>query len=112
MKFYHTLYWSETLTPRKEVILEHLRQGKWQMNKYLIVLAKDGCNHLEFYSTVMLLQQVFSSEDIFVVGIADGYDGALELIERITREVYDETQSTDIRGYLLSKQREYETGNV
>ena len=112
MKYYHALYLSEKLVSKKDTIIEKIEQDKWQIDKYLIVLTKDGRNHLEFYSAVMLLQKVFSKEDLFVVGIADGYGGALELVQQITQEVYDETQGTDIRGYLLNKQKEYETEHV
>ena len=53
-----------------------------------------------------------SKEDLFVVGIASGYDEALKLVKQITEEVYEETGRTDIRNYLLNKQQEYEKGNV
>ena len=47
-----------------------------------------------------------------MVGISSGYAKALELVEKITQEVYDETGGTNIRNYVLHKQREYEEGNV
>jgi len=41
-----------------------------------------------------------------VVGLADGYDSALELIRQITEEVFAATQSVDIRHYILQKHNE------
>ena len=41
-----------------------------------------------------------------MVGLADGYDSALELIRQITEEVFAATQSVDIRHYILQKHNE------
>ena len=45
-------------------------------------------------------------KDLFVVGFAKGYDTAIELVEEITRTVYNETRGADIRSYILEKERE------
>lgn len=112
MKYYHALYMSEELVPKKEDIIEKFQSDKWQIEKYLIVLAKNEKNHLEFFNSVLLIQKSIVKEDLFVIGIANGELGAMELIEKITQEVYDKTGGTDIRKYILQKQKEYEEGNV
>ena len=86
--------------------------NKWQYEKYLIVLTENENNHLEFFNSVLLLQEIISKDNLFVVGIAEGYEGALEIVQMITEEVYENTQNVDIRGYLLAKEREYEESNV
>lgn len=112
MKYYHALYMSEELIQKKAEIIEKLEKDKWQMEKYLVVLAKNERNHLEYFHSVLLLQKSISKDDLFVIGIANGELGAMELIEKITQEVYDETKGTDIRSFILQKQKEYEEGNV
>ena len=112
MKYYHALYMSEELIRKKAKIIEKLEKDKWQMEKYLVVLAKNERNHLEYFHSVLLLQKSISKDDLFVIGIANGELGAMELIEKITQEVYDETKGTDIRSFILQKQKEYEEGNV
>lgn len=112
MKYYHALYLSDELALRKTEILHKIERGEWQLNKYLIVLTKNEQNHLEFFDSVLLIQKTFSKDDLFVVGIADGRSGALDLVRQITEEVYAETKGTDIRNYLLKKQQEYEESNV
>lgn len=112
MKYYHALYMSEELISKKAEILDKFENDKWQIEKYLIVLAKNEKNHLEYFNSVLLLQKSISKDDLFVIGIANGELGALELIEKITQEVYDETKGTDIRNYILQKQKEFEEGNV
>ena len=112
MKCYYNLYVSEALDSQKERILRKIKEHKWQFEKYLIALAKRERNHLEIYNSVLLIQKTISQEDIFLVGLADSYENALELVEKITQEVYDKTKGTDIRNYILSSQEEFEKGNV
>ena len=112
MKYYYALYMDDKLLPKKKQILRKLEKREWQFEKYLIVLTQNERNHLEFYNSVLLTQKGMEQENLFVVGIASGYEEALELVSKITQEVYDETKETDIRNYILKKQQEYEEGNV
>lgn len=107
MKYYHELYLSENLVSKKAEILYKLEHDKSQFEKYVIAITKNEKNHLEFYNSVLLLQGAVSKEDVFIVGIADGVYGALELVEKITQEVLKRTGNVDIRNYLLKKQQEY-----
>lgn len=101
MQYYRKLYVSDTLQKKKEKILDKLEQGKPQFQVYLIVLAANRQNHLEFFDAMMLHQHAFrESEELFLVGIADGYGGAVELVEEIVTEVLNETGGMDIRGYI------------
>ena len=112
MKYYYALYWDEKLIPKKEEVLKKLKNSELQFEKYLIVLSKSENNHLELFNTVLLIQKAIPTEELFVVGITNGYQEALEIVEKITQEVYDETKGTDIKKYILQKQQEYEKGNV
>lgn len=112
MKCYYALYMDEKIRPQKEEILQKISDGKWQFEKYMITLAKNEKNHLEIYNSVLQIQKVIPKDELFLVGIAGGYAEALELVEKITQEVYDKTKGTDIRNYILRKQQEYEEGNV
>ena len=53
-----------------------------------------------------LLQPDFPKKDFFVVGIGKGFEETLELVEEITKEVYNKTKGADIRGYILKKEQE------
>ena len=108
MRYYHNLYLTENLQKQKEEIIEKLENKKLQLNKYIIVLTENPANHLEFFDSVMLKRNMVPQKDLFVVGITDGYHDALELVEKITQEVYDNTNGINIRQYLLEKQREFE----
>lgn len=108
MKFYCNLYVSEELKGREREIIYKLRHDQVQLNKYIIVFAQSMKNHLEFYDSVLLLQKCWGKENLFVVGIADGYESALNLVARIVSEVYEATGDVQIRTYLSEQQRDFE----
>ncbi len=112
MKYYYALYVDESIKDSKEEIVSNVEKDKWQLEKYLIALTRNESNHLEIFNSVLLLQKAIPKDDLLVVGITNGYAEALEVVEKITQEVYDETSGVDIRNYILRKQREYEEGNV
>ena len=40
------------------------------------------------------------------MGIAKDHEDALELVEKIVEEVYNETKGTDVRSYILDREQE------
>lgn len=106
MRYYKHLYLMDDLEKKKEKIIRKLEEKKFQMNIHIITLAQNEENHLEIYDSRLLLQPGFPHEDFFVVGIVKGYEDALELVEEITQEVYNETKGADIRSYILEKEQE------
>ena len=105
MKYYHDLYLSDSLISKKEDIIEKLEKNQWQLSKFLIVLSQSENNHLEFFDSVLLTQNLMPKEELFVIGFADSYIGAVDLVQKITEEVYEKTEGTNIRNYLLKKER-------
>lgn len=106
MKFYRNLYVSEGLQKKKEKIIKKLQMGKLQRNLQLITLAVNPNNHLEIYSSMLLLQPLFPKKNIFIVGIVKDYGEALEFVEDLTQKVYNETGRIDIRSYILEKEQD------
>ena len=104
MKYYHDLYLSKSLIHKKEEIINKLEKNQWQVSKFLLVLSKNENNHLEFFDSVLLTQNLMPKEELFVIGIADSYVGAVDMVQQITEEVYEQTGGTNIRNYLLSKE--------
>ena len=47
-----------------------------------------------------------------MVGIADGFEEALYLVEKIAQEVYDVTGDIKIHKYLLEQQKKFEEEKV
>lgn len=108
MKYYFNLYLSEELVEKEKEIIRRLAQDKILINKYIVAITENEANHLEFFDSALLKQKIMKRESLFVVGIAEGYTGALEIVEKITQDVYDITMGTDIRQFFLSTQKEFE----
>lgn len=111
IEFYCDLKVSECWQKKVGKIKRKLRTCSVLPSVYVIALAQGKQNQLEFFSGILMKQHVFENTSLFVIGIADGYDDALYMVEDITRTVYKKTEGTDIRRYVLARQREYnETG--
>ena len=106
MRYYRRLYWGEDLKKKKEKIIRRLNTGKLQRDIYVLVLPEHGSNQLEIYNAALFLQPDFPNDDFFVVGIVRGYEAALELVEEIAGNVYEQTGAADIRTYLLEREQE------
>lgn len=106
MRYYRHLYLTEGLEKKKDKIIAKLEKNRFQVSIHLIVLSANERNQLDIINSVLLLQPDYPKENLFVVGIAKSYDDALELVEKIAGEVYDETQDANIRNYLLAREQE------
>ena len=99
------LYLTEGLEKKKEKIIRKLESGKLQPSVHVITLAISEKNQLEIYPTLQFKQPAFPEQDLFVVGITKGYEEAVELVEQIVQEVYEQTGGCDIRSYILEKEQ-------
>lgn len=106
MKYYKNLYMTDALKKKKDKMIKKMEAGKFMPGIHLITLAANPKNHLEIWHYPILLQPAFPKEGLFVVGITKGYEEALEVVEEIVQEVYNKTEGTDIRSYILSKAQE------
>lgn len=112
VKCYCDLYVSDPLEKKKNKVIRNLMEGRLQPSVYLITLSRGEQNHLEFFSALLLKQPVFDQAELFVIGIANGYDDALYLVEEITQEVLEQTGGTNLRGYITARQEQFEKGRA
>ena len=106
MKYYKHLYISENLEKKKDKIIRKLNRNKLQLSVHLITLPEGDKNQLEIIDSQILLQPSYPKKDLFVVGIVSGYDEALEYVEKMAQEAYENTNRVDIRNYILKKEQE------
>ncbi|MCI8886008.1 MAG: hypothetical protein HFG87_08520 [Dorea sp.] len=105
MRYYKHLYLAEGIR-KKEKVIRKLEKNQLQMNIHIITLSQNEEDQLEIYNSMILLQPEFPHDDFFVVGIAKGYEDAVEMVEEITQEVYNKTKGADIRSYILEREQE------
>ncbi len=106
IKIYRHLYVSEFLEKKRDKILKKLKNNQFQPGIYLITLSQNQEDELEFYSTLLLKQHVYEDSPIFLVGIAEGYDDAINIIQMITEEVCRNTGEVNIRRYIMEKENQ------
>lgn len=100
MNFYKNLYISDGYKNKKESLIKKLKEGKYPLSAYVLVLIESGPNQLEFYPAALLYQGYIKSDQMFIVGLADSYMDAVYLVEDIVKEVYDKTGTADIRSFI------------
>ena len=105
MRYYKHLYLEEGIR-KKEKVIRKLEKNQLQMNIHIITLSQNEEDQLEIYNSMILLQPEFPHDDFFVVGIAKGYEDAVEMVEEIAQEVYNKTKGADIRSFILEREQE------
>lgn len=112
IEFFCDMYISEDLKSKEDELKKKLLRNKLRAGTYVIALAQGEQNNLDFFSAILFRQHLFEETPFLVVGLADGYDDALYLVEEITKKVCKETGNADIRNYILNRQKEFKEGRV
>lgn len=104
MKWYKKLYLGDNAKESRMHIMEYTVLRKFQPDVYLIVLPSNNDNLLEMFRATELKQPHYHNKhiwkNIYVVGIAKGYDEAVGVMEQILTEVYHNTGGFKVREYL------------
>lgn len=103
IRCYRELYVSKKLREKQYSIIKDLTEGKFSPFLYVITLAKSTQNHLEFFTASMLHQEIYQQDVLWIIGLADSYDGAAELIQEIIQDVVKITGGTDIKKYFTAE---------
>ena len=89
-----------------EKIINKLKQKKILVNCHVVALSSTEKNQLDIYSSKFLFQPGFPTEDLFVVAIVKSHEDAIEFVENLLKDVYNETKRTDMRSYILEKEQD------
>jgi len=102
MRWYHKLYIGKTARSKRYKIVWKVKHRAGMLGVYLITLASNENNLLDIFDSSLLLQPHFKNEDLFIVGIAYGYDEAVEVATKIIEELYQKTGDFKIRQFLIN----------
>lgn len=108
IKCYCDLYVSDSLKKKQNQILKNLMERKLSNSVYILTLSEGVQNHLEFFSSLLIQQHFYEEKELFIVGLAGDYMAAVDLTAEIALEVMDKTGGTDIRSYILERQKEFD----
>lgn len=100
MLWYKHLYMGEKAKKHRFHIIRNIKTCKIQVDIYVITPAANGTDILDIYSCITLLQPYYQELDMMILGIADGYDEALEVAASIVDEMYQKTGEFDLSKFL------------
>lgn len=105
MLFAKEMYFTEGIRKKSKKILRRLKHRKLAFPVYLLAVSNYGKERLEILSSLEASQTGYPSEALLVIGIAEDYVSALELVRKITEETYQNSYDTDICRYLHDRER-------
>lgn len=100
MEWRSKLYVSESIGKKANRIKWKISHNAGTVSVYVIALASNRQNLLDIIPAWNLMQKAYPKRDLKVIGLAKGYNEALELVRRIVDETYQNTGGVDVRSYL------------
>lgn len=110
MTWNEDLYVGESIIHKTGRVKWKIRHNAGQIDIYVITLASNEQNLLDIIPAQELLQPAYPKQDLVVVGLAKGYDEALEVAASIVDEVFKNTKTFAVRTYLSQKRRHNKDG--
>ncbi|MCI8951432.1 MAG: hypothetical protein HFG49_15605 [Lachnospiraceae bacterium] len=113
MFWYNNLYTGKTAEKKRFSIIQKIRSGSIPAKAYVIVPASNRKNLLDIWEASQACtseaeeRRKKAGEELLILGIAWGYEEALELAGQMINEVYQATGDFDIRSYF--RVEEYQT---
>ena len=103
MIWYKDLYVGESIVHKTKKVKWKIMHNAGQIGIYVITLAFNRQNLLDIIPSYELMQKEYPKKDMVIVGLAKGYDEAVEVAASIIDEVYRSTGTFDLRTYLAEK---------
>ncbi len=104
MVWYKNLYTSESISDSDaRQIRRKMKLRGFVPDIYVITLPSNTQNLLDIIPTWNFRLKGYPKREIRIIGLAWGYDEAVDLVRRIVQEVYDATGGVDIVDYLRKR---------
>lgn len=103
MEWYSKLYIGDRAKPKAEKIIRKLKRNAGQVDIFLITLAANGQDMLDIINSAYLKLPAVRRNLPMIVGIAKGYDEALDIVQEMLAETRKQTGNTRIPEYLKQK---------
>ena len=104
MIWYDKLYVGESIVHKTKKIKWKIMHNAGQIGIYVVTLASNRQNLLDIIPSYELMQRGYPKREMVIVGLAKGYDEAVEVAASIVDEVYRNTGTFAVRTYLAEKQ--------
>ncbi|MBQ3584644.1 MAG: hypothetical protein IJA27_08020 [Lachnospiraceae bacterium] len=105
MKWYNHLYVGENAKKRKHKIIMRAIRHKPQVGVYMITLPMNENDALDIFPSYILLQKHYKKKNVFVVGIGEGREETLQLMQEIILDCYHKTGQFLVRKMIEEEQK-------
>lgn len=102
MTWHENLYVGESIVHKTNKIKWKICHNAGQLSIYVIALASNEQNLLDIIPARELMQKGYPKQGLYIVGLAKGYEEAVEVAASIVDEVYQATGSFAVRSYLTA----------
>lgn len=99
MKFHKKLYVGSSI--------QNIGKVKWKLKHHagqlgiFVIALSEGRDELDIFHCAFLQQKYYKCYPPCIVGIANGYDEALELLQKMILDVYRKTGGYRLKEYFL-----------
>ena len=100
MTWLDDLYVGESIVHKTNRIKWKICHNAGQLNIFVIALASNESNLLDIIPAKELLKKGFPKQNLYVVGLAKGYDEAVEVAASIVDLVYHKAGGFAVKKYL------------
>lgn len=105
MKWYRNLYVSESIGSRVNRIKWKINHNAGTVSVFVIAFASNPDNLLDIIPAWNLMQKGYPKRQLKIIGLAGGYDEALELVRTIIDETYQCRGDVNVWEYLKEERR-------
>lgn len=110
MRWYEDLYVGYNLLDKKNQVIKKIKNGKMQINKYVITLPFNDYDVLDIYPSCVLTQKWYKDSDMVVVGIAEGMEEAMDMVQLIIMDCLNEIGEIKVKKYIMEQMDKLQTG--
>lgn len=103
MRWFKDLYVGYNILDIKDQVIDKINNGKLQFNKYVITLPENSYDVLDLYPSNVLIQKWYKDSDKIIVGIAEGREEALDMMQLIIMDCYNETGDVKVKDYIIEQ---------
>ncbi len=99
MQWHKRIYFNKDIKNKRRII-SNIKKGKLQYPAFVIALPLSNDGILELYPAYVLLQPAYKKSDLYIIGISDDKNKALNIMASIIMECYNATGNFNISDYI------------
>ena len=103
LHWYENLYVSERASKKLKRTISRINRGKLTPEIYVLTFPSNDKNMMDIIPANILLQKTLRRRCPKIIGLAKGREDALELMQTIIMETYEQTGGFCVKEYLGDK---------